>query len=41
MVTGVRNLIGDLLTAPRVPAMVRPDGFEVGADLAVTPGAVA
>ena len=25
---------------PRVPAMVAPDAFEVGADLAVTPGAV-
>src|ERR1700751_966164 len=25
---------------PRVPSMVQPDAFEVGADLAVTPGAV-
>lgn len=37
---GLRNLIGDLAAAPRVPAMVRPDAFEVGRDLAVTPGAV-
>ena len=30
----------DLATAPRVPAMVEPGAFEVGQDLAVTPGAV-
>ena len=30
----------DLATAPRVPSMVEPDAFEVGSDLAVTPGAV-
>jgi polyhydroxyalkanoate synthase len=40
VVTGLRNLIGDLLAAPRVPTTVRPDAFEVGVDLAVTPGAV-
>ena len=39
-VAGLRNLIGDLAAAPRVPTMVRPDAFEVGRDLAVTPGAV-
>ena len=37
---GLRNLIGDLLAAPRVPTMVRPDAFELGGDLAITPGAV-
>jgi poly[(R)-3-hydroxyalkanoate] polymerase subunit PhaC len=40
VVRGVRNLVTDLASAPRVPTMVRPDAFEVGADLAVTPGAV-
>ena len=40
IVKGVRNLVTDLAAAPRVPTMVRPDAFEVGADLAVTPGAV-
>ena len=30
----------DLSAPPRVPAMVAPDAFEVGRDLAVTPGAV-
>ena len=36
----VRALISDLATAPRIPAMVAPDAFAVGTDLAVTPGAV-
>jgi polyhydroxyalkanoate synthase subunit PhaC len=40
VVQGVRNLVTDLVEAPRVPTMVRPDAFEVGVDLAVTPGAV-
>ncbi|MGE3287328.1 MAG: PHA/PHB synthase family protein [Pseudonocardia sp.] len=40
VVAGIRNLVGDLVSAPRVPSMVRPDAFEVGTDLAVTPGAV-
>lgn len=40
VVAGVRNLVTDLATAPRVPTMVRPDAFEVGVDLALTPGAV-
>jgi polyhydroxyalkanoate synthase subunit PhaC len=39
-VRGLRSLLSDLATAPRVPAMVAPDAFEVGRDLAVTPGAV-
>jgi len=39
-VRGLRNLLNDLGTPPRVPTMVRPDAFAVGTDLAVTPGAV-
>ncbi|HZZ48348.1 MAG TPA: alpha/beta fold hydrolase [Pseudonocardia sp.] len=39
-VTGARNLVSDLASAPRVPTMVESDAFEVGRDLAVTPGAV-
>ncbi|MGW2558594.1 PHA/PHB synthase family protein [Streptomyces sp. NPDC001514] len=39
-VRGLRNLLGDLAGAPRVPTMVPPDAYEVGSDLAVTPGAV-
>src|SRR5262249_28974280 len=37
---GLRALISDLSEAPRVPAMVEPGAFEVGRDLAVTPGSV-
>jgi polyhydroxyalkanoate synthase subunit PhaC len=40
VLAGLRNLLADLATAPRMPTMVRPDAFEVGADLALTPGAV-
>jgi polyhydroxyalkanoate synthase len=39
-VSGTRRLVRDLSTAPRVPAMVEPDAFEVGKDLARTPGVV-
>jgi polyhydroxyalkanoate synthase subunit PhaC len=39
-VRGIRALASDMATAPRIPAMVAPDAFEVGRDLAVTPGAV-
>jgi len=39
-VRGLRALASDLATSPRIPAMVAPDAFEVGKDLAVTPGAV-
>jgi len=39
-VRGLRALLSDMATAPRIPAMVAPDAFEVGRDLAVTPGAV-
>jgi polyhydroxyalkanoate synthase len=37
---GLRNLVGDMTRAPRVPSMVSPEAFSVGEDLAVTPGAV-
>ena len=40
VLAGARRLAGDLATPPRVPAMVEPDAFEVGVDLAVTPGSV-
>jgi polyhydroxyalkanoate synthase len=39
-VAGLRHFIADMAVPPRVPSMVEPDAFEVGADLAVTPGAV-
>jgi poly[(R)-3-hydroxyalkanoate] polymerase subunit PhaC len=39
-VRGGRNLLGDLVSAPRVPRMVDRSAFEVGRSLAVTPGAV-
>jgi len=37
---GLRNFAADMAVPPRVPSMVAPDAFEVGVDLAVTPGAV-
>jgi class II poly(R)-hydroxyalkanoic acid synthase len=40
LVQGGRRLVRDFSSAPRVPAMVEPDAFEVGTDLAVTPGEV-
>jgi polyhydroxyalkanoate synthase subunit PhaC len=39
-IRGARHLAADLAAPPRVPSMVRADAFEVGTDLAVTPGAV-
>ncbi|MCV2490329.1 alpha/beta fold hydrolase [Geodermatophilus sp. YIM 151500] len=39
-VTGLRRLVSDLASPPRIPAMVDPDAFTVGDDLAVTPGVV-
>jgi polyhydroxyalkanoate synthase subunit PhaC len=39
-IRGLRALLTDLATEPRVPAMVEPNAFEVGRDLAITPGAV-
>jgi polyhydroxyalkanoate synthase subunit PhaC len=40
LVRGARHLAADLAAPPRVPTMVVPDAFQVGTDLAVTPGAV-
>ena len=37
---GLRHFVADMAAAPRVPSMVEPDAFEVGVDLAVTPGSV-
>ena len=39
-VRGIRNLISDMSSPPYIPAMVEPGAFEVGKNLAVTPGAV-
>src|ERR1700691_3778672 len=39
-VTGLRHFLTDMAVPPRVPTMVEPDAFEVGVDLAVTPGSV-
>jgi polyhydroxyalkanoate synthase subunit PhaC len=39
-VRGIRALVSDMSSAPRVLTMVEPDAFEVGKDLACTPGAV-
>ena len=40
LVNGGRRFVRDFATPPRVPSMVEPDAFEVGTDIAVTPGAV-
>ena len=40
LVAGGRRFVKDFATAPRVPSMVEADAFEVGRDIAVTPGAV-
>jgi polyhydroxyalkanoate synthase len=40
LLAGGRRFVRDFSSAPRVPSMVEPDAFEVGKDLAVTPGAV-
>ncbi|WP_138735030.1 PHA/PHB synthase family protein [Modestobacter excelsi] len=39
-VSGTKRMVRDLSSAPRVPSMVEPDAFEVGKDLARTPGVV-
>jgi len=38
--SGLRHFMRDMADAPRVPSMVEPDAFEVGVDLAVSPGSV-
>ncbi len=40
VLAGLRHFAADMAVPPRVPSMVEPDAFEVGVDLAVTPGAV-
>jgi polyhydroxyalkanoate synthase subunit PhaC len=37
---GLRNFLSDIRTAPRVPGMVDESAFDVGGNLAMTPGAV-
>jgi polyhydroxyalkanoate synthase len=37
---GLRHFLADMAEPPRVPSMVEPDAFEVGVDLATTPGSV-
>jgi polyhydroxyalkanoate synthase subunit PhaC len=39
-VRGLRAFVSDMAAPPRVPSMVPPGVFEVGRDLAITPGAV-
>jgi poly[(R)-3-hydroxyalkanoate] polymerase subunit PhaC len=39
-VRGIRALVSDLSSPPRIPTMVEPGAFQVGRDLACTPGAV-
>jgi polyhydroxyalkanoate synthase len=39
-VNGASRLVRDMARSPRVPSMVEPDAFEVGATVAATPGAV-
>ncbi|NNG37928.1 alpha/beta fold hydrolase [Flexivirga sp. ID2601S] len=40
LLAGLKNLLGDMITAPRVPSMVDATAFSVGTDLAVSPGQV-
>ncbi|SEP26951.1 PHA/PHB synthase family protein [Trujillonella endophytica] len=40
VIQGLRRMLTDVTSPPRVPSMVEPDAFAVGEDLAVTPGAV-
>ncbi len=40
LLRGVRNFVSDVRHNGGMPSMVEPDAFEVGRDLAVTPGAV-
>jgi polyhydroxyalkanoate synthase subunit PhaC len=40
ILAGLRHFLSDMAAPPRVPSMVEPDAFEVGVDLAVTPGSV-
>ncbi len=40
ILAGLRHFASDMAAPPRVPKMVEPDAFEVGVDLAITPGSV-
>ena len=40
VLAGLRHFVADMAVAPRVPSMVEPDAYQVGVDLAVTPGSV-
>jgi len=40
LVRGFRALVSDMSSPPRIPAMVEPDAFTIGKDIAATPGAV-
>jgi polyhydroxyalkanoate synthase len=40
LVVGARQLAHDMSSSPRIPANVDPTGFDVGGNLAATPGAV-
>jgi polyhydroxyalkanoate synthase subunit PhaC len=40
VLAGLRHFLADMALPPRVPSMVEPDAFEVGVDLAITPGSV-
>jgi polyhydroxyalkanoate synthase subunit PhaC len=40
VLAGLRHFVTDMAVPPRVPSMVEPGAFEVGKDLAVTPGSV-
>ena len=40
LLRGGRNLIRDMAASPRIPAMVDTSAFDVGRNLALTPGAV-
>ena len=40
LVRGARNLAGDMASSPRLPASVDTEAFEVGVDVAATPGSV-
>ncbi len=40
VVRGTRAFVSDMSSSPRIPTMVARDAFEIGTDLAVTPGAV-
>ena len=40
VVRGTRAFASDMASSPRIPTMVAPDAFQIGTDLAMTPGAV-